>query len=492
MLSWPRRTGLIDGGSEVGSQFVKGQKSQLSALTAGTDIHVGVRIDAPEMTWDVSCFGLDPNNKLADDRYLIFYNQPASPDGSVQRLGEHSGDTDSFRILLDKVPASIGRLAFCAALDGAGTAARIRSGYLRLVVGGQEVVRYPFTGADFGTERAIIIADVYRKGVWRFGAVGQGFAGGLADLVRSFGGTVDDEPAPAQAPTPPAAPPPAAPPPAAQPPQPGPPPTQPLPPQPYGASTQSQPQPYGPPTHSQPLPVPPPGPLTQPVPAVPAQPTIPGAMSSLSRYKEVQGDGSRWTRQNAKLVKVRLGEDCYARRGSMVAYQGGIQFLYKGSGSMRSLFEGAATGQRLKLMICRGQGEVFLAEDARDLHIVELQGQRLCVNADNILAFDTTLQTEVKRIESPVIPGGGFFHLEIGGHGTLVMMTRGTPVTLQVQGPTFADMNALVAWTAGMRINATSQVRISRNMWAGPAAEASVLQFMGLQGHFIVVQPYEA
>src|SRR5688500_4175215 len=128
-----------------------------------------------------------------------------------------------------------------------------------------------------------------------------------------------------------------------------------------------------------------------------------------------------------------------------------MQFLYKGSGGMRALFEGAATGQRIKLMTCRGEGAVFFAEAARDVHIVDLQGQTLCVNADNVLAFDTTLQTEIKRIESPAIPGGGFFHLEVGGHGTIVIMTTGTPVVLQVRGPTFADMNALVAWTAGMR-----------------------------------------
>ena len=75
--------------------------------------------------------------------------------------------------------------------------------------------------------------------------------------------------------------------------------------------------------------------------------------------------------------------------------------------------------------------------------------------------------------------------------GTVVIMTRGTPVTLPVQGPTFADMNALVAWTAGMRITATSQVRIARTMYAGGVAEAGILQFMALPGHFIVVQPYE-
>lgn len=83
------------------------------------------------------------------------------------------------------------------------------------------------------------------------------------------------------------------------------------------------------------------------------------------------------------------------------------------------------------------------------------------------------------------------FHLEVGGQGTVVVMTRGTPVTLPVRGPTYADMNALVAWTSGMRVTASTQLRISREMWAGGPAEGIALQFMALGDHFIVVQPYE-
>ena len=112
------RTGLE--GSPVSKQFTKGQKSQLSQLTAGTDLYVGIQLNAPGTSWDISCFGLDVNDKLSDDRYFIFYNQPKSPDGSVEQLGAQSGDTDSFRVNLGAVPASIGRFSFCAAIDGAG------------------------------------------------------------------------------------------------------------------------------------------------------------------------------------------------------------------------------------------------------------------------------------------------------------------------------------------------------------------------------------
>ncbi|MCL9798177.1 AIM24 family protein, partial [Frankia sp. AgKG'84/4] len=219
------------------------------------------------------------------------------------------------------------------------------------------------------------------------------------------------------------------------------------------------------------------------------QPTQPGAMNSLAPYREVPTAG-RWTQQNGKLVKVTLGPDALALRGSMVAYQGNVEFDYKSSG-LRGLIEGKLTGQSVKLMTCKGSGEVFLAHDAADLHIVELGNSSLCINAKNLLAMDDTVRTEVKRIESAGIPGGGLFHFEVSGPGSVVVMTKGSPMTLPVQGPTFADMNALVAWTTGMRVSVSTQVRISRQIYAGSSGEALALQFMGFAGHFVVVQPFE-
>jgi stress response protein SCP2 len=204
----------------VVTQFGRGQKSQLSAITQGNDLYIGVQLEAPGTSWDISCFGLDADDRLSDDRYFVFFNQPKSPEGSIQLVGAQRGDTAGFQVSLGAVPAAVGKLSFCAAIDGAGSARQIVSGYFRIVVGGQEVMRYAFTGADFTTERAVMIGDVYRKGVWRVAANGQGFAGGLAELIRSYGGEVEDEPAPPPPPAPPRPPAPSAPRPPAAPPAP--------------------------------------------------------------------------------------------------------------------------------------------------------------------------------------------------------------------------------------------------------------------------------
>ncbi|MBF6048994.1 stress protein [Streptomyces sp. NRRL B-1677] len=581
-------------------EFQRGHKAKISDLTAGTDLYVGVQIAGPGLTFDISCFGLDAAERLSDDRYFIFFNQPKSPEGAVQQLGAQAGDTESFRVTLDQIPPQIQRLTFTATLDGAGRMSQTGPGYLRIVAGGQEVARYSFTGSEFSTERAVMLGDIYLKDVWRFAAVGQGFDGGLEALLRNFGGEVlEEEPepqaaqapqaapaqapaaapafappqqttpppafaapaAPAPAPVPPRAPahqahtppphqgfppppgstPPPAP-PAGQmhaaptlaagiappgffndpgassgghvPPPPGPPgvPGQPAPygqqPAPYGQPGQQQPygqQPQAPhqppqqhapypgqpypaaPQHGQPYPGQP-APYGQPAGA----PGAAGVQAALQKYREVP-TGQRWTLQNPKLVRVDLGVDqqpVLARQGSMVLYQGKVEFGYKGAGFAGRIV-GNATGQELQLMRCTGRGQVFLAETAAHVHPIELQGDALCVSAESVLAFDESLQHEVRRIEGHGIPGGALFTMQFQGHGTVVVKTHGTPVVLPVTPSTYVDSNAIVAWSAGAQVIISSQVRLRRSSFPGHSGEAVNLQFRGAPGNFVVVQPYE-
>ncbi|MGW0628402.1 TerD family protein [Streptomyces sp. NPDC002758] len=555
-------------------EFQRGHKARISDLTAGTDLYVGVQISGPGLTFDISCFGLDADERLSDDRYFVFFNQPKSPEESVQLLGAQAGDTESFRITLDRIPPQIHKLSFTATLDGAGQMSQISPGYVRIVAGGEEVARYSFNGSEFTTERAVMLGDFYLKDVWRFAAVGQGFDGGLDALLKNFGGEVLEEEAPAPAPqqpqtgaTPGFAPPafgapaapaapsaPAAPAPAPVPapaPQGFTPPPAPTPapapnvhaaptviapltpppgstvpppapaPAPYGQPQQS----YGgqpaapsapmPPGYGQPpqAPTPPPG-YGQPTAPpgygqqppfgqVPGQQAAPygmpqgapqgaGVSAALQKFKETP-TGQRWTQQNSKLIRVDLGiggQPVLARQGSMVLYQGKVDFGYKGAGFAGRIV-GNATGQEMQLMRCTGQGQVFLAEEATHLHPVELQGDAICVSAENVLAFDESLQYEVRRIEGHGIPGGALFTMQFQGTGTIVVKTHGTPVVLPVTPTTFADCNAVVAWSAASQVIVSSQVRMRRNAYPGDTGESINLQFRGAPGNFIVVQPYE-
>lgn len=544
-------------------EFQRGHKAKISDLTQGTDLYVGVQISAPGLTFDISCFGLDAGEQLSDDRYFIFFNQPKSPEESIQLLGAQAGDTESFRVTLDRIPVNLHRLSFTATIDGAGQMSQIGPGYIRIVAGGEEVVRYAFDGSEFTTERAVMLGDFYLKDVWRFAAIGQGFDGGLEALLKNFGGEVaEEEPAPQQAqaaapgfappagaapapgfgaPAAPQAPQPAPAPGFGAPPAPAPAPHAPAPhapapgPQIHAAPTMAAPlappapSPYGqppqPPQFGQvpgqppgggqiPGQVPPPAPYGQqpqapygqqpPAPYGQQPPGMPqgvpqgvpqagaGLQAALQSYRETP-TGQRWTPQNQQLMRVDLtmgGSGVLARQGSMVMYQGKVDFGYKGAGFAGRIV-GNATGQEMQLMRCTGRGQVFLAEEGAHLHQIDLQGDGICVSAENVLAFDETLQYEVRRIEGHGIPGGALFTMLFHGTGTVVVKTHGVPVVLPVTPTTFADCNAVVAWSAASQVILSSQVRLRRNAYPGHSGETVNLQFRGAPGNFIVVQPYE-
>ncbi|WP_237773357.1 AIM24 family protein, partial [Streptomyces luteocolor] len=223
-----------------------------------------------------------------------------------------------------------------------------------------------------------------------------------------------------------------------------------------------------------------------------AAPQGAGVAAALQKYREAP-TGQRWTQQNEKLVRVDLGvadQPILARQGSMVLYQGKVEFSYKGAGFAGRIV-GNATGQEMQLMRCSGRGQVFLAEEGTHLHPIELQGDAICVSAENVLAFDETLQHEVRRIEGHGIPGGALFVMQFQGTGTIIVKTHGVPVVLPVTPTTFADCHAVVAWSAAAQAIVSSQVRLRSNAYAGSTGESVNLQFRGAPGNFIVVQPYE-
>ena len=180
--------------------FSRGQKGKLADLGCQSPFTIGLDLAGAGMSLDVSCFGLDSFDKLSDERYMVFYNQLASPGDAVKLdLGSGQG---RFNVNLDALAESIVKLVFVAAIDGNGTMRTLGASKVRV----GDAIEFPLSGADFQDEKAVILAEVYRKdGVWRFGAVGQGFNGGLSALLKHFGGT-EAGPASTPAPTPTAAP----------------------------------------------------------------------------------------------------------------------------------------------------------------------------------------------------------------------------------------------------------------------------------------------
>lgn len=154
--------------------------------------------DGAPFDLDASLFVLNENGVVDDSNDFIFYNNLKSVDGSIvhngdNRTGEGDGDDESVSVSLDAVPAGKKTLSLVVTIHDAEARKQsfgdVNDAYIRLVneETGEEVARFDLT-EDAGTETAMIFGQVYRhNGEWKFRAVGQGFAGGLAAACQNYG-----------------------------------------------------------------------------------------------------------------------------------------------------------------------------------------------------------------------------------------------------------------------------------------------------------------
>ncbi|MFP3988057.1 AIM24 family protein [Streptomyces sp. E11-3] len=215
--------------------------------------------------------------------------------------------------------------------------------------------------------------------------------------------------------------------------------------------------------------------------------------SPLFAHTEVQTQ-DRYALQNERLLRISLSgnEDILARQGSMVAYQGMLEFdgEYQTRGQHRAR---ARTGEGLSLMRCSGQGTVYLANLAQSIHIVDVDHDGLTVDGAYVLALDSHLHWDVINVDSQYgISGSGKYNLAISGQGKVALMTSGQPLMMQVTPEKYvnADADAVVAWSTSLRVQMQSQTS-SSGVWRrrGNTGEGWELSFMG-QG-FALVQPSE-
>ena len=203
-------------------------------------------------------------------------------------------------------------------------------------------------------------------------------------------------------------------------------------------------------------------------------------------FTEVEGSGPQ--KQNDRLLRVRVEEPFLAKQGAMVAYQGAVDFAYQGGG-VAKFIKKSLTGEGLSLMQVSGSGDVFLADEAKHVHILRLTNSGLSVSGKNVLAFSSSLDWNVERVRGGSMAAGGLFNTSLRGSGWVVITTDGLPVVLNAgEAPTFADANALVAWSVGLQTNIKSSVTAGALIGRG-SGEAFQVAFAG-QG-FVIVQPSE-
>jgi uncharacterized protein (AIM24 family) len=215
----------------------------------------------------------------------------------------------------------------------------------------------------------------------------------------------------------------------------------------------------------------------------------PAVQTTLSSFRETESTEA-FSLQNSKLLKVELNQvTIQSKLGSMVAYQGDVTFEHAGSGGLGRMLKKAMTGEGASLMKITGSGEVFLADQAQDVHLIYLENDTITVNGRNLLAFDSGIDWDIKRVEGASVMGGGLFNTSLHGTGWVAILSDGPPVLLNVaSAATFADAQAAITWSSGVTTSIRTDFKM-KNLVGRGSGESIQMAFQG-EG-WVLVQPSE-
>lgn len=188
----------------MGVSLAKGGNVSLTKAAPNlTAVSVGLGWDVRATTGadfdlDASALMLGGTGKVMSDQHFVFFNNLRSPDGSVEHTGDNltgegEGDDESINVDLTAVPAECDRIVFPVSIYDADNRnqsfGQVRNAFIRIVnrTDGNELARFDLT-EDASTETAMVFGELYRhNGEWKFRAVGQGYASGLAGIATDFG-----------------------------------------------------------------------------------------------------------------------------------------------------------------------------------------------------------------------------------------------------------------------------------------------------------------
>lgn len=192
--------------------------------------------------------------------------------------------------------------------------------------------------------------------------------------------------------------------------------------------------------------------------------------------------------QNPRILKVELGPPVMIKRGSMIAHQGRMEFTARSEGGGLGNMLKRAVSDNALMAEATGTGDLFLADDAREIHLLELAGGGVMVNGPNLLAFEPSLSWETVRFKgASLMSGGGLFGMRLQGSGWVAVTCHGTPVRLDTgTAETFVDAQAAVAWSAATPMTVNVQKLSFGSVRSGELAQ---LQFGG--PGFVLVQGSE-
>ena len=169
----------------------------LSAVTVGLGWDVRTTTGT-DFDLDASAIAAKADGKVVSDQHFVFYGNLATPDSTIQHTGDNltgegEGDDEQIKVAVATVPPNIEKIVFPVSIYDADNRSQnfgqVRNAFIRVVnqADNSELARYDLT-EDASTETAMVFGELYRNGAeWKFRAVGQGYATGLAGIARDFG-----------------------------------------------------------------------------------------------------------------------------------------------------------------------------------------------------------------------------------------------------------------------------------------------------------------
>ncbi|MGP3924842.1 AIM24 family protein [Streptomyces sp. 8N616] len=198
--------------------------------------------------------------------------------------------------------------------------------------------------------------------------------------------------------------------------------------------------------------------------------------------------------QGSKVLAVDMtGDTVKAKNGSMVAYEGQMAFkkLSGGGEGLRGMVTRRITGEQMTVMEVKGKGTCYFADRASEINLVALHGERLYVEASNLLCTDGGLRTGTSFTGlRGTSQGNGLFTTTVEGTGQAAIVSDGPAVVLRVtsQYPLQVDPGAYIAHTGNLRQHFQSGVNFRTFIGEG-SGEAFQIRFEG-EG-LVYVQPSE-
>ena len=204
------------------------------------------------------------------------------------------------------------------------------------------------------------------------------------------------------------------------------------------------------------------------------------------------GEG-KFELERDRLLEVNIDGRVWIKKGTMVAYNGDIKFTREGilEHGLGKLVKKAVTGEGLSLTKAEGKGKLYLADTGKKVTILELDGQSIYVNGNDLLAFEETIQWDIKMMKKVAsFLSGGLFNVLLEGKGMVAITTHYDPLTLQVtkERPVFTDPNATVAWSGNLQPDLRTDISL-KTLVGRSSGESLQMAFTG-EG-FVVIQPYE-